>query len=116
VNLIGNAIKFTEFGEVIVAAKLEAKDDQTQVLRCTITDTGIGMDDELMARLFMPFTQGESALTRKHGGTGLGLAISKKLAELMGGDIRVETAPGAGSVFFFHLPAASQADAARAAG
>tara|TARA_R110000868_G_scaffold188932_2_gene431797 strand:+ start:4334 stop:5935 length:1602 start_codon:yes stop_codon:yes gene_type:complete len=115
-NLISNAVKFTDRGEIRARCRSSQTSRGQHEISFEVSDTGIGMNDELMARLFMPFTQGESALTRKHGGTGLGLAISKKLAELMGGDIGVETAPGAGSVFFFHLPAASQADAASAAG
>ena len=69
-----------------------------------VADTGIGMDGDLVHRIFMPFSQAESELARKNGGTGLGLAIAKKLAELMGGDILVESAPGAGSGFSVELP------------
>jgi PAS domain S-box-containing protein len=103
VNLIGNAIKFTEFGEVIVTAKLEAKDDQTQVLKCTITDTGIGMDDEQQALVFDSFSQADVTTTRKYGGTGLGLAIAKKLCVLMGGSVSVESQLGNGSSFEFNI-------------
>ena len=72
-----------------------------------VGDTGIGMDEDLAQRVFMPFCQGEAVMERKHGGTGLGLAIAKKLAELMHGDISVERAPGAGSLFVLSLPAPS---------
>ncbi len=78
--------------------------DGAHDLMFEVTDTGIGMDRDLIGRVFMPFSQGEAVMQRKVGGTGLGLAIAKKLAELMGGDIRVESAPGAGSVFSLHLP------------
>ena len=82
--------------------------DRTHDVTFEVGDTGIGMDSDLMTRIFMPFSQGEAVLQRKNGGTGLGLAIAKKLAELMGGDIRVESAPGAGSKFTVTLPAAGR--------
>ena len=104
-NVLSNAIKFTDRGEIRMRCLMTQKEDGRHVVCYEIGDTGIGMDSDLMSRIFMPFSQAESELARKNGGTGLGLAIAKKLAELMGGDIRVESAPGAGSVFWLDLPA-----------
>ncbi len=105
-NLLSNAIKFTDRGEIRVRClTTQGVDGQHEVI-FEVSDTGPGMDAALIDRVFMPFTQGESAMSRKNGGTGLGLAISKKLAELMNGDIEVESAPGAGSVFSVRLPLA----------
>lgn len=103
-NLLSNAVKFTDRGEVRVRCLVHQAADGTHDLMFEVADTGIGMDRDLIGRVFMPFSQGEAVMQRKVGGTGLGLAIAKKLAELMGGDIRVESAPGAGSVFSLHLP------------
>lgn len=104
-NLLSNAVKFTERGDIRVRC-LTAQDALgRQTVFFEVGDTGIGMDSDLVSRIFMPFSQAESELARKNGGTGLGLAIAKKLAELMGGDIQVESAPGAGSVFSVELPA-----------
>lgn len=107
-NVLSNAIKFTDRGEIRMRCLMSQKEDGRHVVCYEIGDTGIGMDSDLMSRIFMPFSQAESELARKNGGTGLGLAIAKKLAELMGGDIRVESAPGAGSVFWLDLPADTQ--------
>lgn len=104
-NLISNAVKFTERGDVRVRCLAHQLPDGQHEMQFEIADTGIGMDEDLVARVFMPFSQGEAVMSRQHGGTGLGLAIAKKLAELMQGDIRVESAPGAGSVFTLTLPA-----------
>jgi PAS domain S-box-containing protein len=104
-NLLSNAVKFTDRGDIRVRCLVHQKADGHHDLVFEVGDTGIGMDSELIARAFMPFSQGESAMARKVGGTGLGLAIAKKLAELMGGDIGVESAPGAGSIFAVTLPA-----------
>ncbi|NUQ53206.1 MAG: PAS domain-containing protein [Phycisphaerales bacterium] len=99
VNLIGNAIKFTEIGGVTVRIGLDAHAAAGPLLRVEIADTGIGMTPEQRQRLFLPFSQADTSVTRKFGGTGLGLRISKSLAEMLGGDISVSSEPGKGSVF-----------------
>ncbi len=101
VNLVGNAIKFTEKGEVVVAVGLVERTGDDIVLEVRVRDTGIGISSEAAARLFRPFEQAEVGTTRKFGGTGLGLAISRQLVELMGGQVRLESTPGAGSTFVF---------------
>ncbi|MYM39750.1 response regulator [Pseudoduganella sp. CY13W] len=104
VNLTGNAIKFTEQGEVaVLVERTEALGGSVQ-LRFTVRDTGIGMTEEQMARLFSPFVQGDLSTTRRYGGTGLGLTISKGLIELLGGGVSVQSQPGQGSTFQFTLP------------
>ena len=99
VNLVGNAIKFTEQGEVLVRVTLARPH-----LRFEVVDTGIGIAPEICARLFNPFTQADSSMTRRFGGTGLGLSISRRLVELMGGEIGVTSTPQEGSNFYFYLP------------
>ncbi len=99
INLIGNAIKFTESGGVRIIACLMYEPDQTTRLRFDIADSGIGIAEGQIARLFQPFTQADSSTTREFGGTGLGLTISKRFAEMLGGGITVTSAPGKGSVF-----------------
>ena len=84
-NLLGNAVKFTERGEVTIRVRLAEMRDDGPCLRLSVTDTGIGITDDQRGRLFRSFEQADSSTTRKFGGTGLGLAISKRLAELMGG-------------------------------
>ena len=100
-NLVGNAIKFTAKGEVRIAVRLEAQDTRSATIRFEVKDTGIGIPPEEQHRLFESFVQGDSSTTRRYGGTGLGLAISKQLAEMMGGNIGVESEQGRGSVFWF---------------
>ena len=103
VNLVSNAIKFTEQGEVVLSVRLLAREAESVNLRFDIVDTGIGMNEEQIAHLFQPFTQGDSSTTRKFGGSGLGLSISKRLVEMMGGEIGVRSRPGGGSRFYFGI-------------
>jgi signal transduction histidine kinase len=104
-NLLGNAVKFTPRGEVRVALSAEPLDAGRFEVRFAVTDTGIGISGKDLERLFVPFQQLDGSPSRRYGGAGLGLAISKRLAELMGGEIRVESVPGQGSTFLFTLPA-----------
>ncbi|MGL5359005.1 MAG: PAS domain S-box protein, partial [Shewanella sp.] len=103
INLMNNAIKFTERGEVLLSLSVVELQGQDIVLRFSVRDTGIGLSHEQQAKLFESFTQADSSTTRKYGGTGLGLAISKQLVELMGGTIGVESQFGHGSTFFFSV-------------
>ena len=105
VNLIGNAIKFTETGFVKVSMEPETNPDGQTLLRLDVTDTGIGMESEEVASIFEPFSQGDASTTRKFGGTGLGLTISKRLAERLGGDITVESEIQKGSTFTLRIEA-----------
>ncbi len=100
-NLVSNAVKFTEEGEVRIRAEMERHAGPLASLRVTVSDTGIGIDPEKIDSLFDSFSQGEASTTRKYGGTGLGLAISRKLVEIMGGEIQVESRLGQGSSFCF---------------
>ncbi len=101
-NLVGNAVKFTESGSVSVAVSCRANGpDDALELRCDVIDTGIGLSADESERLFQPFIQADVSTTRKFGGTGLGLVISKRLVEMMGGTIGVDSAPGRGSRFWF---------------
>jgi two-component system sensor histidine kinase/response regulator len=101
INLGNNAIKFTEAGEVVITTKIAEKTENRVKLKFAVQDTGTGMTKEQAAKLFQPFTQADNSTTRKFGGTGLGLSICKRLAELMGGEIWVESSPGEGSTFTF---------------
>lgn len=104
-NLVGNALKFTERGSISLDVELlEATTADRVVLRFSVRDTGIGMNEEQLARIFKAFSQADNSTTRRYGGTGLGLAISRRLSELMGGDIHAESIQGRGSHFYFDLP------------
>ncbi|MGZ3183504.1 MAG: response regulator [Telluria sp.] len=102
-NLLGNAIKFTDSGEIRIHVEIRAEDAQAVTLRFEVHDTGIGISRDARSRIFDAFSQADNSTTRKYGGTGLGLAISKQLVELMGGKIGVENALTQGSVFWFQV-------------
>ena len=102
-NLLGNAVKFTLEGEVLLGADLVGEDDEAQVVRVWISDTGVGMTQATLDRLFQPFAQASAATNRRFGGTGLGLMICRRLVELMGGHIDVTSVEGQGSTFAFEL-------------
>jgi two-component system, sensor histidine kinase and response regulator len=100
-NLLSNATKFTESGQIVVYTELVGRNSEQVVLKFSVRDTGIGMTKEQQEKLFQPFTQADSSMTRRFGGTGLGLTISKQLVERMGGKISVNSIPGEGSTFSF---------------
>ncbi|MDM8551140.1 ATP-binding protein [Desulfobacterales bacterium HSG2] len=101
VNLVNNAIKFTETGEVVIRVMLEEEENTDAMIHFSVTDTGIGISPKHINRLFRSFSQVDASMSRKYGGTGLGLVISKKLAGLMGGKIGVESEEGTGTTFWF---------------
>ena len=100
-NLVANAIKFTEIGEISITVELLKKEGNAATLQFFIKDTGIGLSEEQIAKLFQPFVQADSSTTRKYGGTGLGLVLCRRLVEMMGGKIDVKSRPGIGSTFYF---------------
>jgi two-component system, sensor histidine kinase and response regulator len=102
-NILGNAVKFTDCGEVVVTVALQAETETHVTLAFTVRDSGIGIPDSVRPHLFTPFTQADGSMTRKYGGAGLGLAISRRIVERMGGSIAVQSTPGAGSVFSYTL-------------
>jgi PAS domain S-box-containing protein len=102
-NLAGNAVKFTERGEVVIAIEVRDATARSARLAFEVSDSGVGMSAELRGRLFEPFAQGDASTSRRYGGTGLGLAISRHLVQLMGGELQVDSAPGRGSRFRFEL-------------
>lgn len=106
-NLVSNAIKFTEEGSVSIAAARDPYSGGGSTVRFAVSDTGIGLRPDQLKAVFEPFVQADSSSTRRYGGTGLGLAISKELVEMMGGEIGVESQPGAGSTFWFTAPFAA---------
>jgi signal transduction histidine kinase/DNA-binding response OmpR family regulator len=100
-NIAGNAVKFTDSGSVTVRADLDSLSENRATIRLTVTDTGIGLSEEARRRLFQPFSQAEASTARRFGGTGLGLSICRRLAELMGGEMGVDSEPGRGATFWF---------------
>lgn len=106
INLVSNAIKFTDIGEIFLSVHLNERNQDDQVsLKFEVRDTGIGIPEVKRSRLFKPFSQVDSSITRRYGGTGLGLVISKRLVEMMGGDIGIDSEEGVGSIFWFSLMA-----------
>lgn len=103
-NLVNNAVKFTEKGEIVISVKVKEIKDMDVSLFIYISDTGVGMTEEEIKNLFKPFTQTDTSTTRKYGGTGLGLSIVKRLVDLMGGEVWVESTKGIGSIFHVTLP------------
>ncbi len=109
-NLLGNAVKFTEEGEVVIRVELEEETEDSAALLVSVVDTGVGIPADQQAWIFESFTQADGSTTRKHGGTGLGLSISRRLVEMIGGRIGVESKPGKGSRFWFTVILQKQED------
>lgn len=109
-NLVANAVKFTEYGEVVVKTELVKTTAKNVVLKFSVRDTGIGLDSAQIAQLFQPFTQADTSTSRKYGGTGLGLTISQRLVNLMGGKIKVDSQLGQGATFTFSVSFQKQAN------
>ena len=105
INLLSNAVKFTEKGEVRISAKTMALQDDSIELQCIVSDTGIGIREDILQRILKPFQQADPSYTRRHGGTGVGLSISKELCERMGGTLSVSSTVGKGSTFSFSIKA-----------
>jgi CheY-like chemotaxis protein len=104
INLVGNAIKFTDEGEVVLDVGCDRQTDEESVLRFAVSDTGIGIPADKLDSIFDAFTQTDASTTRKYGGTGLGLAIASRLSTRMGGRMWVESTAGSGSTFYFEAP------------
>ena len=109
-NLAGNAVKFTEEGEVVIRVELEEETEDRAALLVSVADSGAGIPPDKVARIFESFTQADGSTTRKYGGTGLGLSISRRLVDMMGGKIGVESEPGKGSRFWFTVTLPKQED------
>src|SRR5690606_33083464 len=107
-NLLSNAAKFTDHGDITLTVTRMAGDGQDDRITFDVADTGIGMSAEQLERLFQPFSQADASTTRKYGGTGLGLAITRSFCQMMGGDVTVTSTPGSGSTFTITLPAGTQ--------
>jgi signal transduction histidine kinase len=103
-NIVANSVKFTEKGKILLQAESEKKDNDSIELRCLIRDTGIGLPPDKQEDIFKAFTQGDGSYTRKFGGSGLGLSIVKRLTDLLGGSIHVESEKNHGTEFFVTLP------------
>lgn len=112
-NLVNNAIKFTSEGEIVVKARVAEKKESSYIIEFSVTDSGIGLDENHRKKLFKPFSQADTSTTRKYGGTGLGLSICKRLVEMMGGEIGVESIFGEGSCFFFTIDVGKVNDSER---
>jgi len=104
INLTGNAIKFSSEGKVVISATLEAEEEDCIWVRFAVSDTGVGISEEEARSLFQPFVQADGTISRKYGGTGLGLSICKRLVEMMGGEIALDSVKGKGSTFWFTVP------------